>query len=214
MQTHRSLVLASLAMPALVAALALTPVTLSAQAPAARAPQPQQGGGRRTVEIMTLTSTAWPDGAAIPAKFTQAGDEVSPAFTWSKAPEGVVSFVLLAHDVDAAVGNGTSDVLHWLLWNIPGSSTGLAEGVARVSQLPDGTRQISQTAPAYRGPGAMAAGAAHHYVFELFALDTTINVPAVGASPADTRAAVMAAMAGHVRGKGSYVGLFKRAAAR
>jgi phosphatidylethanolamine-binding protein (PEBP) family uncharacterized protein len=48
-------------------------------------------------------------------------------------------------------------------------------------------------------------------VFELFALDTTLDVPAVGASPALTRAALIAAMAGHVRGKAAYLGLFKRA---
>jgi len=58
--------------------------------------------------------------------------------------------------------------------------------------------------------GAPRAGVAHHYVFELYALDVALDVPAVGASPAETRAAVMAAMAGHVRGKGVYVGLFKR----
>ena len=64
------------------------------------------------------------------------------------------------------------------------------------SQRPDGTRQISATGPDYRGPGAPASGPAHHYVFELFALDTTLDVPAVGASPPQTRAAVVAAMAG------------------
>jgi phosphatidylethanolamine-binding protein (PEBP) family uncharacterized protein len=79
-----------------------------------------------------------------------------------------------------------------------------------MSQLPDGTRQISATGPYYRGPGAAASGPAHHYLFELFALDTTLDVPAVGASPSNTRAAVAAAMAGHVRGKAAYVGLFKR----
>jgi hypothetical protein len=47
-------------------------------------------------------------------------------------------------------------------------------------------------------------------VFELFALDQDVDVPAVGASPPQTRAAVVAAMAGHVRGKGVLVGLFKR----
>ena len=72
------------------------------------------------------------------------------------------------------------------------------------------SRQISATGPNYRGPAAPASGPPHHYVFELYALDTTIDVAAVGASPAETRAAVMAAMAGHVRGKGVLVGLFKR----
>ena len=97
-----------------------------------------------------------------------------------------------------------------MLWNIPASATSLPEGVPRGAQLPDGTRQISATGPNYRGPGATAAGPAHHYVFELFALDTMLDVPAVGASPPNTRAAVVAAMAGHIRGKAAYVGLFKR----
>ena len=77
-------------------------------------------------------------------------------------------------------------------------------------ELPGGIRQISATGPFYRGPGAAAAGPAHHYVFELFALDTMLDVPPVGVSPAQTRAAVMSAMAGHVRGKAAYIGLFKR----
>jgi hypothetical protein len=47
-------------------------------------------------------------------------------------------------------------------------------------------------------------------VFEIFALDAPIDVPPVGASPPQTRAAVLAAMAGHIKGKGVYVGLFKR----
>ena len=58
--------------------------------------------------------------------------------------------------------------------------------------------------------GAPASGPAHHYVFELFALDAMLDVPAVGASPPQTRAAVVSAMAGHVRGKAVCVGLFKR----
>ena len=77
-------------------------------------------------------------------------------------------------------------------------------------ELPDGTRQISATGPGYRGPGAAAAGPPHHYVFELFALDVMLDLPAVGASPPQTRAAVLAAMGGHVRGKAGCVGLFKR----
>jgi Raf kinase inhibitor-like YbhB/YbcL family protein len=159
---------------------------------------------------MTLTTAAWADGTSIPVKFTQAGDEVSPAFAWSNVPDGVVSFVLIARDLDATTGNGTDDVLHWMLWNIPGASRSLPEAMAPASQLPDGTRQISVSGPYYRGPGAPASGPAHHYTFELYALDTMTDIPAVGQSPQQTRAAVLAAMAGHVRGKAAYVGLFKR----
>jgi Raf kinase inhibitor-like YbhB/YbcL family protein len=181
-------------------------------APGGQPPGGQRGGGRGrgAVQVMTLSTTAWPDGGQIPLKHTQAGEEVSPALTWSGAPEGVTSYVLVMHDVDAAIGTGTDDILHWMLWNIPATASGVPERVPRGAQWPDGTRQISATGPNYRGPGAPAAGPPHHYVFELFAVDTTVDVPAVGASPPQTRAAVAAAMAGHVRGKAVYVGLFRR----
>jgi len=144
----------------------------------------------------------------IPARYTQAGGEESPALDWSGTPEGVTSFVLLVHDPDAAIGNGTDDTLQWLVWNIPGAQTSLAANATRT--LPAEVRQISATSPFYRGPGASGPQPTHHYVFELFALDTMIDLPAVGASPAQTRAAVVAAMAGHIRAKATYVGLFKR----
>jgi Raf kinase inhibitor-like YbhB/YbcL family protein len=160
---------------------------------------------------MTLTTPAWSDGGQIAVKHTQVGVEASPPLSWSNVPDGTQSFVLIVHDVDAAIGNGTDDILHWMLWNIPAAARSLAEGVPPMSQLPDGTRQISASGPYYRGPGAPASGPPHHYVFELFALDTTIdNVQAVGQSPPLTRAAVVAAMVGHVRGKGVYTGLFRR----
>jgi Raf kinase inhibitor-like YbhB/YbcL family protein len=191
----------------------LSVVILQAQPP----PQPPPGGrggggrgGRGGVAVMTLTTSAWPDGGRIPAKYTQAGDQVSPPLAWSNVPDNIASFVLIVHDVDAAIGNGTDDILHWMLWNIPGATRSLAEGVQQGTQLADGTRQISASGPYYRGPGAAAAGPAHHYVFELFALDAPLDVPAVGASPPQTRAAVVAAMAGRVRGKAVYTGLFKR----
>ena len=193
---------------------------VSAQQPQRGAPPPApappgqppggRGGGRGAIQMMTLTSTAWADGGQIPAKYSQAGDQVSPPLAWSNGPDAATSFALLVHDLDAAAGNGTDDILQWMLWNIPGAARSLPEGVPEGSPLQDGTRQISASGPYYRGPGAPAAGPAHHYAFELFALDATIDVPAVGASPPQTRAAVVAAMAGHIRGKGVLVGLFRR----
>src|SRR6266850_4367916 len=100
-------------------------------------------GERGAVQVMTLTSSAWPDGGQIPLKYTQAGEEASPPLAWSNVPvvsDAAASFVLIVHDVDAAVGNGTDDLLHWMLWNIPGTATGLPERVPPGSQLPDGTR--------------------------------------------------------------------------
>ena len=206
---------------ALVPAQTPPPATTTVQtppppgAPVQTPAAPGRGGGGRgrggTV-IMTLTAP-WAPGAEIPLKYTQAGGEVSPALSWNNPPETVVSFALIVHDVSAAVNPGTDDVLHWMVWNIPAASRGLPEGVPRGSQLPDGSRQISATGPNYRGPGALASGPPHVYVFELFALDSMIDVPALGptgASVPQTRAAVMAAMATHVRGKAVTAGVFKR----
>lgn len=185
-----------------------------AQVPPGGAPPGQRGrggGGRgRAIQVMTLSSSGFADGATMPVKYAQPGVEVSPPLTWSGVPDSnVVSFALLVHDLDAA-GNTGDDFLHWLVWNIPAATRSLAEGVPQGPQLPDGARQISASGPYYRGPAAPSTGPLHHYVFELYALDATIDVPPVGAAPASTRAAVMAAMAGHVRGKAVLVGTFKR----
>jgi Raf kinase inhibitor-like YbhB/YbcL family protein len=192
----------------------LTLGVVAATSAAAQNPQPGgRGGGRgrRAVEVMKLSSTAWQDGGVIPTKFAQPGRDVSPMLSWSPIPEGTNSFVLIAHDIDGATGNGTDDLLHWLVWNIPKDATSLPEGIPQAPQRADGSRQISASRPYYRGPAAPSTGPAHHYVFEIFALDTLIDVPSVGVQPGPTRAAVMAAMAGHVRGKGTMIGTFKRA---
>jgi Raf kinase inhibitor-like YbhB/YbcL family protein len=166
-------------------------------------------GGARAV-TMTLTTTAFADGTVIPNKYTQAGEQVSPALSWTGAPDSAKSFVLIMHDIDVASGPAGEDVLHWMVWNIPGNATSLPEGVPQGGDQPNGMRQISVSGPYYRGPGAPAAGPLHHYVFELYALDTMIDVPAVGQTPSATRAAVVAAMQSHIRGKGVLIGRFKR----
>jgi Raf kinase inhibitor-like YbhB/YbcL family protein len=99
--------------------------------------------------------------------------------------------------------------VHWLVWNIPATATGLPEGVAKGPQLPDGSYQISATGQVYRGPGAPATGPFHHYVFEVFALDTKLDVTP-GSDAFETRANVVKAMQGHILGKAAYAGLFRR----
>jgi len=168
------------------------------------------------MRVMTLTSTAFSDGGRIPDKYAQPGHELSPALAWSGAPDSTASYVLIVHDLDTAIGNGTDDLLQWMVWNIPGSAASLPEGVPQGPQLSDGSRQISATGPYYRAPAAPATGPMHHYAFELYALDTMLDIPAVGAAPPATRAAVVAAMGAmgamgaHVRGKAVMVGLYRR----
>ena len=184
------------------------PPQSGAQPPAG---QRQGGGGRGRggVQVMSLTTTAWQDGGVIALKHTQAGEEVSPPLAWTNPPETTQSFVLIVHDIDATNADATSDTLHWMVWNIPASARALPERVPHGPTLADGSRQIAATGPYYRGPAAPATGPEHHYVFDLYALDAMVDVPAVGQSVAQTRTAVMAAMAGHVRGKGTLIGRFK-----
>jgi Raf kinase inhibitor-like YbhB/YbcL family protein len=173
------------------------------------AAQAQQPAGGPAPRPMTLSTTAFPDGGQIPVKYTQAGEQVSPALTWTNSPIGTISFVLHMHDIDVARNKTTDDQAHWVVWNIPGAATGLPEGLPKGETLPDGSRQISASGPVYRGPGAPATGPLHHYVFEVFALDTKLDVAAT-ADAFETRAAVMKALQGHVLGKATYVGLFRR----
>jgi Raf kinase inhibitor-like YbhB/YbcL family protein len=183
--------------------------------------QQGRGGGRGRgpgqAQTMTLNSTAWADGGMIPLKYAQGGPEMSPGLQWSGAPQGTVSYVLTLVDADTIATGSTEGLLHWMLWNIPGTATGLAQGRPDGFELEDGTRQISVSGFRYRGPGAQAAGPLHHYVLELYALDTKLDVNIILQGPQDPnpnpqaiRAAVVQAMLGHVRGKAAYVGLFHR----
>ena len=151
----------------------------------------------------------------IPAKYTQAGDQVSPELKWTNVPAGTQTFVIHMHDPDVAQNRGTEDQVHWLVWNIPGNTTGMPEGVPQGPQLKDGSQQISATGPVYRGPGAPANGPPHHYTIEVYALDTKIDAQPSsnsqpGAAAVETRTNVFKAMQGHILGKAVYVGLFHR----
>jgi hypothetical protein len=110
------------------------------------------------------------------------------------------------HDIENSSAKGTTDTLHWTAFNIPGTAKGLPEGLGG-GDLPDGTRNgpginAGRGMPSYFGPGA-GAGPFHHYVFEFYALDTKLDLPATA-----TRDELMKAMDGHVIGKAAYVGRF------
>jgi len=197
------------------ATIPLLTVALSAQTPGQRGGGGQRAGGAPAAPAMTLTVSGFNDGGQIPVKFSQAaegaapGEGTSPAISWANVPAGTQSFVLNMRDMDVARNKTTDDQAHWVMWNIPASATSLPEGVPKGSQRPDGSYQISATGPMYRGPGAPANGPQHHYMFEIYALDTKLDVtPASDAF--ETRANVMKAMQGHVLGKAVYGGLFKR----
>jgi Raf kinase inhibitor-like YbhB/YbcL family protein len=170
------------------------------------------GGGRgQRGPVLSITSNAWPSGAEVPMKYAGRGENKSPDFTfnWSQGgtpaapPANLQSYAIVFHDIENATRGGTADTLHWTVFNIPGTAKGLPEGLPAGDQ-PDGTRQgPGIRGGAYFGPGA-PAGPHHHYVFEFYALDTKLDLPATA-----TREQLMAAMEGHVIGKAAYVGRFR-----
>jgi Raf kinase inhibitor-like YbhB/YbcL family protein len=157
---------------------------------------------------LTLTTPAFADGSEIPQRYTQhdPNHPISPKLQWTNVPDGTASFVLILHDPEVATDKTTVDSLHWIVFNIPGTVREMAEGIPRTAQLPDGTIQPKNPRGhyGYRGPGA-ASPPHHHYTFELFALDTRLDLGTEA-----TRAEVMKALDGHILAKALYVGRYYR----
>ena len=186
-------VLAGLLVAGVLAAGVLSVV---AQQPAA--PPPSQ---------FKLMTSGFADGARIPPQFTCADQNVaSPPFQWSNPPAAAASFAMVFHDTDAAPAKGVTDVTHWLVWNIPATATALPADI-KADATPDGIQQGKNIrgANGYQGPCPPPGATPHHYIFELYALDTKLSLT-TGAS----RAELLAAMDGHVIGKATHVGLFSR----
>jgi len=178
---------------------------MSAQQPAAPA-----GGGRAPAApprpSIVITSPGFADATMLPKKYScaAAADMVSPPLQWTNVPEGTQAFALLLHDPEPHQRKSRYDITHWMVWNIPGTATGLPENVPAGATRPDGTKQgkgVRGTA-AYFGPCA-PAGPNHHYTYELFALDAKLDL-----SPDATRDDFEKALDGHVLGAGIYIALF------
>ncbi len=153
---------------------------------------------------LKITIAAFPDGGAIPAMYGCANGKnanISPAIQWSGAPAGTETIALILHDPDVAIGG--DDVLHWAIFNIPANANGLPEGVPAKETLDNGAMQLKNIGQSigYFNP-CPPPPTTHHYLFEFYALDAKLD-PA----PA-SRADLLKAMAGHIKAKGLYVGLF------
>ncbi len=166
------------------------------------------GGDRTTPEaeraIVTiqLTSSAFADGAAIPAKYTCDGDDISPPLKWSGVPEGTKSLALVCDDPDAPIGT----FVHWVLYGIPPSVTELSEGVPPAEVIPNGAVQGTNDFKrlGYGGP-CPPPGGAHRYFFKLYALDAELDL-----KPGAMKKDLVKAMEGHVLAEGQLMGTYQR----
>lgn len=151
---------------------------------------------------MQLSSTAFEEGQMIPKKFTGDDEDASPSLKWNDPPEGTKSFALICDDPDAPRGTW----VHWVLFNLPGDARSLDEATPTNRELSSGARQGKNDFGnlGYGGP-APPKGKPHRYFFKLYALDTTLNLPA-GA----TKQMVVDAMKGHVLAEGELMGKYQR----
>lgn len=162
-------------------------------------------GAAHADSALTLTSGAFTADAAIPARHTCEGDDVSPPLAWSGAPAATQSFVLIVDDPDApdpAAPKGTW--VHWVLYDLSAAAAALPAAATRAA-LPVGTREglNDWNAPGYRGPCPPIGR--HRYVHKLYALD--VALPEI-ATP--TKAAVEQAMRGHVLAETQLIGTYQK----
>ncbi len=143
---------------------------------------------------LTVMLAGVANGRPLPHKHTAFGEDKSPALTWAGAPPGTRAFALICDDPDAPGGVW----VHWVLWNLPGTATALAEGLQPDDELPDGVRQGENDFGkiGYGGPRP-PPGPAHRYFFRLFALDAPLSLP-----PRADRRRLLAAMKGHILAEG------------
>ncbi|MEB2846744.1 YbhB/YbcL family Raf kinase inhibitor-like protein [Rhizobiales bacterium RZME27] len=154
---------------------------------------------------ITVQSEAFDTGASIPLKHSEYADGVSPAIRWNAVPDAV-SYAIIMEDPDSSP---IKPFVHWLAWNIPGTVTSLPEGLQEQLRLvePEGVLQgrNSSGTHGYFGPKPPVGDKAHRYHFQVLALDSLVDIP-----PTSDRDALLAAISGHVIGKGELMGLYQQ----
>lgn len=163
---------------------------------------------------LEISSSAFEPEAEIPVKHTCDGDNLSPPLQWSGVPQETQSLTLLVDDPDSQ----PPGFVHWVIFNVPPTATGLPEGVPSEATLPDGTLQGMNDFALYVGeretfPGGApinrigydgpCPGNQHRYVFTLYALDTLLALPTEA-----TMAEVLEAMKGHVLVQAELIGVY------
>jgi Raf kinase inhibitor-like YbhB/YbcL family protein len=150
---------------------------------------------------LNLTSPAFGAGQSIPSRYTCSGENKSPPLHWTGVPAGTSSLALIVEDPDAPMGT----FVHWVIYNLPGASTGLPEGVSASATAEGGEQGLNgRGTTGYMGP-CPPAGSPHHYHFRLYALDEKLRLP-----EGDSAKKVEAALKAHVRSSTQLIGIFAR----
>ena len=184
----------TLATPVTTSPVTTSPVTTS---PVTTSPPAAQTTSTVPVQIplITVTSSAYAEGARIPVIHTCDGEDISPDYSLADLPAETVSIVLTMDDPDAP--GGVWD--HWVEFDIPPGS-----------EIPEGATEFGTMGSnswgtlGYRGP-CPPPGNAHRYIVTVYAVDGLL-----GLDEGATKGAVLAAMEGHVIATGQLLGEFSR----
>jgi len=153
--------------------------------------------------VMHLHSATFLPGGEIPARCTCEGDDAAPALAWAGVPAGARSLALIVDDPDAPDPDAPKmTFVHWVLYNIPVTATGLPEGVPAAG-LPPGTREglNDRKRTGYTGPCPPIGR--HRYFHKLYALDKVL--PDLGAA---TKPVLETAMTGHILAQAELMGTY------
>ena len=135
------------------------------------------------------------------------GQNLSPALSWTNAPSGTKSFAITMYDPDAPTGSGW---WHWVVYNIPISTTSLMTGAGDASKnlLPPGAVQGNTDfgTPGYGGPCPPQGDKPHRYFITIYAL----NTDAMAIPPAATAANVGFNIHAHTIGKATLTARYGR----
>jgi Raf kinase inhibitor-like YbhB/YbcL family protein len=165
-------------------------------------------GGMEHASTLSLTSPAFADGGAMPARYTCDDQrDMSPPLSIAGVPAETQSLVLIMDDPDIPQEVKTTygiDVFdHWVLYDMPADMREMSEGVVAGTAGKNGAGQNAYTGPC---PPPQYEPKEHRYIFILYALDTMLGLPA-GA----TKAEVVAAMEGHILAQARLIGRYQRA---
>jgi Raf kinase inhibitor-like YbhB/YbcL family protein len=145
------------------------------------------------LEELVISSPAFGQNKAIPAKYTCDGANVNPPLQIRGIPEGAKSLVLIVEDPDAPMGLW----IHWVVWNVPITST--------ISENSIPGMEGTTTSKKRRYGGPCPPSGTHRYFFKVYALDTRLDL-----SGDAQKRDVEEAMQNHILAKGELVGLYSR----
>ncbi|HWC80439.1 MAG TPA: YbhB/YbcL family Raf kinase inhibitor-like protein [Pseudonocardiaceae bacterium] len=155
-------------------------------------------------ENFALISPAFDHGAPIPDKHRGRlfGANISPALRWTPPPAGTAELVLIVEDPDVPFGKPAT---HALTLGIDPALGGLPENAltnpSPIPGLRHGKGPLGRRG--WAGPLPIRSHGPHAYVFQLFALDQALELPA-GRTLSDVTAALAGRVIGRARLDGTY----------